>query len=155
MKWIFFIATLSLLGGCADPAADTHADEHSAAGKPSVQQVQTQESQLVLNNGEKWETDEPTRLHAQNLIAFSDTFQLRTEGSPADQLVYANAVDAELNQLVTDCKMTGKEHDALHLWLEPVIEDVKQLKQAIKSDTGSEAASRLSKDIKKFNQFFE
>jgi hypothetical protein len=50
--------------------------------------------------------------------------------------------------------MEGPDHNALHLWLEPVLNDVKHLKNTDNEEEAKNAATVLSEDVRKFNQYF-
>jgi len=51
--------------------------------------------------------------------------------------------------------MKGADHDALHLWLEPVMKDVNDLKYAGTADEAKHIAATLNANVQKFNQDFE
>lgn len=113
------------------------------------------ENVLALNNGEKWKSDDPTNMHAQNLIGLNQDF--RTKASDANLEMFRNYADMlqqELNGMIKDCKMDGPDHDALHLWLEPVLNRVKDLKNAETDEKAKEIDADLSGKIMKYDQFF-
>lgn len=60
----------------------------------------------------------------------------------------------ELNSLISDCKMKGPNHEVLHLWLEPVLKDVSNLKKINATDEGKQVTEKLTDDVEKFNQYF-
>ena len=35
-----------------------------------------------------------------------------------------------LNKMINECKMKGADHDALHQWLEPLLKETKEMKNA-------------------------
>ena len=109
---------------------------------------------LALNNGVKWAGDESTRIHAVNLIAIADKFSAGPEANLSTYRTFADNLQGELNQLVKNCRMNGAEHDALHLWLEPIMLGVKELKEVSTTGAGKVAAQKLNEDVKKFNQYF-
>jgi hypothetical protein len=139
-------------------------------GNPSVKQNETasvpakehatedheelNRSILMLNNGAKWQSDESTRMHAGNLNAFADKFSKQNNAEIEAFHAFADDMQNELNQLVKGCQMKGAEHDALHLWLEPVITGVKELKKVGTTAGGKRVAQKLIEDVKKFNQYF-
>lgn len=59
-----------------------------------------------------------------------------------------------MDGLIKDCKMKGPDHEALHLWLQPVLQDIKNLATTVSAEEGKEATEKLSRDIEKFNQYF-
>lgn len=110
---------------------------------------------LSLNKGSKWETDESTRLHATNLNALVDAFDKKENADIEAHHVFAATMQQELGGLVKDCKMKGADHDALHLWLEPVMKGVNDLKAATTAGEAKRIAETLTADVQKFNQYFE
>lgn len=109
---------------------------------------------LALNNGAKWQTDESTRTHTANLNADIDAFNAKENTDISTYHVFAGDLQKELNSLISDCKMQGPNHEALHLWLEPVLKDVSDLKKINVTEEGKHATEKLTADIKKFNQYF-
>ena len=110
---------------------------------------------LALNKGNKWQTDESTRFHAANLNAAIDVFNKKESVDVEAYGVFAATMQEELGGLVRDCKMKGADHDALHLWLEPVMKDVKDLKEAATAKERKQVSERLTLNVQKFNQYFE
>lgn len=110
---------------------------------------------LALNNGEKWKSDDPTNMHAQNLIGLDQEFRPRAADANLEMFRnYADMLQQELNGMIKDCKMDGPDHDALHLWLEPVLHGVKELKNAETDEKAKEIDADLSEKIMKYDQFF-
>jgi hypothetical protein len=128
-----------------------HAQQHDAA----MQHHEAEATHgLSLNNGAKWQTDESTRKHATTLNNLADDFEKQTVKSLSAHHSFADKMQEELQQLINDCTMEGPDHDALHLWLEPVLNDVKALKNTGNEENAKAATTVLSKDVRKFNQYF-
>lgn len=108
---------------------------------------------LSLNNGEKWKSDESTNTHAQNLIDISNKFESQDKSLTSFHN-YANDVEKEMAHLIKGCTMKGQDHDALHLWLEPILVDVKELKNSEEEAEAKNIAQNLSQNIVKFTEFF-
>jgi hypothetical protein len=109
---------------------------------------------LSLNNGAKWQTDESTRKHAATLNNMVGDFEKQTVKSLSAHHSFADKMQEALQQLINDCTMEGPDHNALHLWLEPVLNDVKHLKNTDNEEEAKNAATVLSEDVRKFNQYF-
>lgn len=128
-----------------------HAHQHDEAMKaPDVVKA----SALSLNNGEKWKADESTNKHASAINAMADEFERNSDQSLAASQAFANDIQKGLQQLINDCTMKGPDHDALHLWLEPLLIDVKNLKNCDDENEAKIAADVLINDARKFHQFF-
>lgn len=123
-----------------DGHAGDHHEEHTSG--------------LSLNNGAKWQADESTRIHAAKLNAEIRMFNKIENADVTAYQTFAADIQKELNSLVSGCKMKGADHDALHLWLEPVLKDVTDLKKASTADEGEQTVQRLTENVQKFNQYF-
>ena len=62
-------------------------------------------------------------------------------------------LQSKIDTLIKQCRMQGPEHDALHVWLEKVLTDMKQLKDGENGYSAAYAA--LKKQIESFYLFFE
>ena len=105
---------------------------------------------IPLNNGNKWKADQATKKNVAAMV------QVVNDGNYADatkrRQLYAN-VQMKIDTLVKQCGMQGAEHEALHLWLEKVLKDMKKLKEEGTEYNVVHAA--LKKDIASFYAFFE
>ncbi len=108
--------------------------------------------ELTLNNGAKWKADSTTWLNVASLqIIVSGA---RKE-SPENFMQMARALENGLNKMVSECKMKGADHDALHRWLEPVIDNTIKLKNAKTTESGAVILSEIEKQLGLFQQYFE
>lgn len=123
------------------PGAHAHEEHHEATA-------------LSLNNGAKWQTDKNTRTHAAQLNALVDDFTKSTSAELNNYYAFADMVQDELNGLINDCKMKGPEHDALHVWLEPVLKETNNIKTATTIEGAKQATEKLTENVRKFNQYF-
>ena len=127
------------------------ADQHPAT---NTENHDEHGSELSLNNGAKWQADESTRNHASKLNNKIAEFNKMQNTAVADYQAFGNEVQKDLNGLISDCKMKGPDHDALHLWLEPVLQSTKELKAADTKEQGKQTVQKLTKQVEKFNQYF-
>lgn len=51
--------------------------------------------------------------------------------------------------------MKGPDHDALHKWLEPLLEETKELKNATEVKNAREKLKEIDERINLFAQYFE
>ncbi|HEY0667449.1 MAG TPA: hypothetical protein VGD22_04680 [Sphingobacteriaceae bacterium] len=126
-------------------------DQHQAT---NTENHDEHDSELALNNGAKWQADESTRNHASKLNNKIAEFNKMQNTAVADYQTFGNEVQKELNSLVSDCKMKGPDHDALHLWLEPVLQTTKELKGVDSEEQGKQTVQELTEQVEKFNQYF-
>jgi len=122
------------------PAVENH-DEHAE-----------QATQLSLNNGVKWKADSITLLNVdllQKTITSAQNESLENYSQTAIDLKDG------LNKMVSECKMKGADHEALHHWLEPIMEKTKELKNANSIETARSIFDEIEKQLNLFPQYFE
>jgi hypothetical protein len=107
-------------------------------------------SKLQLNNGAKWKTDEATRKNVAAIVLVVNDSSYATGKNRAQ---FANQLQVKIDTLVQQCKMTGPDHDALHLWLDKILHDVKEIKE--NEDEYDKKNAALKKDVESFNDYFE
>ena len=143
---IFLIIT-----SCNEHKADSAAHEHDSSSKKTEQTGHENEMTLTLNEGKKWKLDEPTRT---NINATKQIFQQVQEGSKQDYASLATKLQDNANKLVSECKMSGRDHDMLHIWLEKYLTTLKELK-APDAETQKVAFNKIGEQLKSFDQYFE
>jgi hypothetical protein len=105
---------------------------------------------LQLNNGAKWKTDETTRKNVASMV------KVINDGSNTgkkDKAQLMRQLQSRIDTLVQECKMKGPDHDALHVWLEQVLHDLKAVKE--KDSQYAELYIVLKKDVESFYAYFE
>lgn len=136
-------------------AAHEHHDAHEHEADGHDEHGHEAGTELALNNGAKWTSDDLTNMHAQKMVEFTEEFKSKAGDANLEMFRnYADILQQELNGMIKDCTMKGPDHDALHLWLEPVLEGVKELKGAENEEDARKMETGLSEKILKYNQFF-
>ena len=111
---------------------------------PSV--TTTNEAKLQLNNGKMWRLDEATRQNMKEIKAYI------SQASHANGVLSGEKLQKYADKLIKECRMSGPEHDALHVWLNPFLQHI----QALKNNRDAESASHaLHEDVKEFDTYFE
>lgn len=108
-------------------------------------------TELSLNNGAKWKVDSITQVHFNELKNIVDAAQ---KNESKDFAGVAAQLQEGLNTLISDCKMTGPDHEALHKWLEPLLEKVKELK-GVSAAGGPALMKEISGHLNLFENYFE
>ena len=139
---------------CRNAGEASTKTDHTTTAASEVEHESAHTGTLSLNNGEKWKADANTQAHAAKLNTLVAGFDVDA-ASVADYHSYAAALQSELDSLISDCKMKGADHEALHLWLMQVLEDVKNLKKVSAPGAGKEVAEQLAADVQKFNIYFQ
>ena len=72
-----------------------------------------------------------------------------------DYSVLAADLQAGLDKMVKECRMKGADHDALHLWLEPLMKDVTNLKNSKTQDEAAGLFAKINEQVNIYNSYFE
>lgn len=152
IKLLLVAALAFTISSCQSNSEQGHDHEHATTETHDHAQ---DTKALALNNGAKWQTDESTRQHAAALQGIADGFPFNDGTSMEAYQKHAAAMQTELNYLIQDCRMKGAEHDALHLWLEPVLDDTRALSETTDAAAAQNATRKLHEDIRKFPQYFD
>lgn len=108
--------------------------------------------ELVLNNGTKWKVDQAT----DNNVARLQQIAEKVNGHKlVDYHQAGTTLQAGINQMIKECHMKGPDHLALHKWLEPLMKQVNQLKQATTPASAKIHFSEVKKRLTLFNQYFK
>jgi hypothetical protein len=107
-----------------------------------------QETPLSLNNGVRWKADSVTLVNA---AAVREMIEGAGKSGEPDYNQVADQLQNGLNKMITECKMQGSEHDALHQWLEPLLGKAGELKNV----TTAEEAGRKFREIEEWVGLFE
>lgn len=145
MNKILVILSLFIL------ACSNNATRVEANNEREHEQHDTSATALQLNNGARWKTDEATRRNVAEMVKLiNDSSNIGKENIA--QL--SQHLQTRIDSLVQECKMKGPDHDALHIWLEQVLHDLKRVKKEANGDYQTSYAA-LKQDIERFYVFFE
>lgn len=108
--------------------------------------------EIQLNKGEKWKVDANMMVHIDSMKRAIHLFDTNTQG---DLQTLAQQLQGHIDNLTSNCTMTGQAHDELHKWLLPFID----LTEEFAAETDQEKAQHLFAEIKTsfetFDTFFE
>lgn len=144
MKHLLMILFV-VFASCTNQQADVHKTndtskhEHETAGTDSS-----------VVSATKWKADPKTRQHVDALMQITDN-KIYETAAQRNQLY--TALQSRIDLMIQDCTMKGAEHDALHVWLEKLLEDMKLLKDT--QQDYNTIYTTIRKDIAAFYQSFE
>lgn len=124
-------------------STDSHAHEHEA------------EVALTLNNGQKWKADAPTNENVTGIQTIAQNFAREPHTSLSDYQVLNGDLQKGLDKMIQECKMQGPDHDALHLWLEPLLIHVNELKKAGDIASAEKIFHAFNERLEMYTQYFE
>lgn len=115
----------------------------------------TSATTLALNNGAKWKADESTNKNVSELKTIAKRLNDNKSKTLVDYTTAASELQTGLDKMIKQCRMQGPDHEALHQWLKPLLEDVTNLKKATDEKKASEFFSAVSERLKIYHQYFE
>lgn len=157
LRNLFLFSAVLLLASCnKNEVHQEHSHAHQQEQEPTHnEEHDSAEGQVLsLNNGKKWVVDESTQLHGAKLVVLAENFEKQQDKTLQDYQNFGKTTDAELQNLIKACTMKGPDHEALHLWLTPILKQIEILKQSPDEQKAQESARELAENINKFNQFF-
>ena len=155
MKNFLFILIATVLFSCNEgstpPAFDAHADHGHSEGLAEPAQPE----KLTLNNGAKWKADNPTNTNVEELQKIAADFKTKSNPTTEDYQALNGSMARGLNKMIQQCKMEGPDHDALHLWLEPVLRENAKLKELNSPAESQRVFAFLDTRLHIYNNYFE
>ena len=151
MKLRFLFAALVATGLFACNEAKRENASHVHSPDSVTHSTSEKQSGLVLNDGKKWRLDEATR---KNMDSIKKTVQSVASSQQKDYAMVAADLENDANRLVSQCRMSGKDHDVLHVWLENFLSNLKELKTASKEERPM-AFAKIETLVNEFGDYFE
>lgn len=134
---IIIAAGLLLFASCSGSAEH----EHNAESETSVDAPHQHATRNdVEAPDKKWQLDESTR---SNIANIKGLLQGPSSGKDLGQL--GDKLQYETDKLISECRMDGPDHDALHVWLEDYLQHLKALKNS--SGNREKAYAELQEDM--------
>ncbi len=147
-KIISLIICVALLTACNQSSNRNEPKENSHTAEETA-------TALTLDNGAKWQADSSTNHHVTDLRTIANMFKVQPNPSLKEYQILGNDLGNSLNEMIQDCKMTGPDHEALHKWLEPVLNESNQLKNVIDTTTARVTFNLIDKRLDEYHNYFE
>jgi len=109
---------------------------------------------IALQKDGKWNADAATNKNVSQLQTMAAQLNEKPRTTVNDYHAVSAALQTGLNQLVKECTMKGTDHDALHLWLEPVLSETKALKDVSDVVTGERLFHSIRTRLLDYNLYF-
>lgn len=126
---------------------EQHDEDHSHDGAVS--------GQLTLNNGAKWQADDPTNKNAADLISIGEQFSKKSNITLEDYHAFGNDINSGINKMIRECTMEGEADQALHYWFLPLLEHSGTLQKATDTTGLSSITSEMNDRLGIYTNYFE
>jgi hypothetical protein len=143
MKRLIIILTVTITA-CTNQVQTDLQESGSSIGQDQTEMT------VPLNQGSKWKADEATKRNVAAMVQVVNDSSYE-DATKRNQLTAS--LQTKIDSLIKQCSMKGKDHEALHTWLEKVLKDLKELKE--EEDEYNQAYALLKKDVESFYTFFE
>jgi hypothetical protein len=107
---------------------------------------------LMLNNGAKWKVDKITN---NNVIDLQQMAKPINGKSLKEYHMAGVALQNGITKMIRECRMKGPDHQALHKWLEPLMELVSKLSRATDATEAAHLYKETTAQLNLFNQYFQ
>ncbi len=164
MKKIFLsLFTVAILFGCNSQDSTTVAEDHTDQDHAAAIQTDVAsggETTLTtgvpsLNDGAKWKADASTNENVANLKSIINNFKTNADPAVEDYHAFQASFTDGLSKMVKECKMQGADHDALHVWLEPLMKDNKEMKDLDSKESLATSLTTINERVNIYPQYFE
>lgn len=115
----------------------------------------TSATTLALNNGAKWKADESTNKNVSELKMIAKRLNENKSKTLVDYATVANELQTGLDKMIKQCRMQGPDHEALHQWLEPLLQNVANMEKATDEKKASGFFNTIEGQLKIYHQYFE
>lgn len=110
---------------------------------------------LTLNDGRKWAVSELINKDVKEMEETIETLESLEMKSIKEYNEAGNKLQSIGNQLVNDCKVTGPEHEVLHKWLMPVLDNIKKLSTTSEKQEAINAFNAIDRELHVYNVYFQ
>ncbi len=128
-------------------AADTeHRHEHSEHASKDMA------NKLILNNGDRWEMDNHTRMMSSKM---EKTFFSTDHSNQASLNALGSKLETQLGELISGCTMDGEAHNQLHIFLSDYGPAVKNLANAKDYEAARSLAIKIKGKLEVYKTHFK
>ena len=145
---LFIILCASFLISCNQSTKNTESHDEDAHST-------TTDTSMTLNNGAKWKADSITNHNVIPLKVTANMFRVAPSPSLDNYQILGKDLANDANTMLQQCKMTGADHEALHKWLTPIINQSAQLKNITDTAEARKIFVSIDRRINAFQQYFE
>ncbi|MBS1497032.1 MAG: hypothetical protein JSU03_08650 [Bacteroidetes bacterium] len=146
-----FLLAFSLIGfyTCNEAGSKQQDTEISATGikdSPTINDVENSKEET------KWKADDNTN---KNVASINAIIQNANQLTLNDYVQTSHEIETIITKMLKECKMKGADHEALHHWLEPLIEYNKSLSASANTDQAKTIFEKLKNQMNIYPSIFE
>ena len=108
-----------------------------------------------LNQGNKWRSDAVTN---ENISSFQHIVEQVKQIKDPGLQEYNDAgtkMQKQLDKLISECRMKGPDHEALHKWLAPLFNSVSSLMKSRDKMEASQLIDEIYSHVNSYKNYFE
>jgi hypothetical protein len=152
-KFLVFLLCISTLWACNN--AESNNKEEATTFEEHASRHEEGQATLTLNNGAKWKSDESTNNNVAQLKAITSRFNENGNTSLADYTSVGTELQTGVDKMINECRMQGADHDALHIWLGPLVKNVTDLRNAANEKEAAKLLAGIKERLNMYTQYFE
>lgn len=148
-KFVYLITGIILLFSCNQGNNKTGVENNTSSIQAAA------DTSLTLNSGDKWKADSSTYNNVMDIKNTSDMFKIQPFPSLNEYHILGNDLTKGINKMIQECKMTGPDHEALHKWLEPILENANQLKSVSDTTAAKPIFQSIDARLDEYRNYFQ
>lgn len=130
-------------------------NQNSNNKQSQISESHSSDNALTLNNGEKWRADSVTNHNVIRLKTTADMFKVKPfPALESYQLLGADLAN-DADTMIQQCTMKGTNHEALHKWLKPILDQAGELKNITDTSAARKIFGSVDKRIDEYYQYFK
>ncbi|MEO6844063.1 MAG: hypothetical protein ABI184_02755 [Ginsengibacter sp.] len=128
---------------------------NNSESQSDVNHSMAADTSLILNNGAKWKSDSITNHNVIRLKVTANMFRVKPFPELDTYQLLGSYLINDADTMLQQCKMKGADHEALHQWLTPIINQSGRLKNVTDTAEGRKIFDSIDHRINIYNQYFE
>lgn len=154
-KKLFFSLALGVfIYGCKNTASNEEIKQQDTVVTEEVLQAEVQEV-ILLDNGKKWVVVPEMMVFIKNIENAVDEFSKNENPSFKEYQNLSKGIAKNLEELTSNCTMTGQAHDELHKWLVPFLDLSAEFSKCANQQEAEKVYSKIKESFKEFVIYFE
>lgn len=147
----FSLLLIGILTISCNQATENRTETVTAAHELKQRNLAKWEQEIKLNQGAPWRANRATSVGIVNMYGIIEE---SAPSSKAEYTALAADLNQEMNMLINRCTMTGPSHDNLHVYLEPLLRKLAELKETESAEEGKRLTSEIQEHLKLYNRYF-